>query len=84
MTKVGFLNYVVNVFFVAFMLQLLLYQEGYTIRLVLLYAIIQVLVGRYKDNVLLIWDEIKLILLSHFWFFYYLCYLLKSLNVEWC
>lgn len=69
MTKIGWINFIVDTIFILFLFTIFPFQLGHVWRLVVLYALIQVMLGRYRDNVLLIWDEIQKILISHFCFF---------------
>lgn len=67
MTRIGLINFFCNI--ICFLGFLSAFRFDLNLRLIVLYALVQLIVGRYRDNVLLIWDEIKLILISHFWFF---------------
>lgn len=69
MTGIGWLNLIANLAGAAGMLYLLPLGINYELRILLFYGIVQLMVGRYRNNVLLIWDEIRLIIISHCWFF---------------
>lgn len=69
MTGIGWLNLLANLAGAAGMIYLLPLGIDYEIRIILFYGIVQLMVGRYRNNVLLIWDEIRLIIISHWWFF---------------
>lgn len=69
MTGIGWLNLIANLAGAAGMLYLLPLDINYELRILLFYGIVQLMVGRYRNNVLLIWDEIRLIIISHCWFF---------------
>ena len=69
MKKIGWINFIINVLFVIFLFWVFQFSLNYHWRLVVLFAFVQLMIGRYRDNVLLIWDEIKVILISHAWFF---------------
>lgn len=69
MTGIGWLNLAANMAGAACMGYLLPLGIDYEIRIILFYGLVQLMVGRYRNNVLLIWDEIHLIIISHCWFF---------------
>ena len=69
MTGIGWLNLIANLAGAAGMIYLLPLGINYEFRILLFYGIVQLMVGRYRNNVLLIWDEIRLIIISHCWFF---------------
>ena len=69
MTGIGWVNLAANLAGAAALVYLLPLGIDYEIRIILFYGIVQLMVGRYRNNVLLIWDEIRLILISHGWFF---------------
>lgn len=69
MTGIEWLNLIANLAGAAGMLYLLPLGINYELRILLFYGIVQLMVGRYRNNVLLIWDEIRLIIISHCWFF---------------
>lgn len=73
MTKIGWLNFIVNLLFVFLILSVFSCDLWNVIRITFVFAVIQLMSGRYKNNVLLIWDEMRLILYSH------LCFLITSL-----
>ncbi len=69
MKKIGWINFIANIMFVMCLFWIFQFDFGYHWRLVVLYAFVQLMLGRYSDKVLLIWEEIKVILVSHSWFF---------------
>lgn len=69
MTGIGWLNLIANLAGAAGMIYLLPLGINYEFRILLFYGIVQLMVGRYRNNVLLIWDEIRLIIISHCWLF---------------
>lgn len=69
MNRIGWLNFFVDTIFAMILFWVFPFDFGYIWRLVVLYAFIQIMMGRYQDNILLIWEEIKKILISHFCFF---------------
>lgn len=69
MTGIGWLNLIANLAGAVGMIYLLPLGIDYELRILLFYGIVQLMVGRYRNNVLLIWDEIRLIIISHCWFF---------------
>ena len=69
MTGIGWLNLIANLAGAAGMIYLLPLGIDYELRILLFYGIVQLMVGRYRNNVLLIWDEVRLIIISHCWFF---------------
>ena len=69
MTRIGLLNFAINMVVAAILLLFFPFDVFFPKRLFVVYGILQVLVGRYRNTVLLVWDEIKLCILSHFWFF---------------
>lgn len=77
MTRIGFLNFVINTIFFYILISFIPLALGLQLRITVLYCLVQLIVGRYKDNVLLIWNEIRLILFSHFCFFILLVLFLK-------
>ena len=69
MKRIGWINFIANIMFVMCLFWMFQFDFGYHWRLVVLYAFVQLMLGRYSDKVLLIWEEIKMILISHAWFF---------------
>ena len=69
MKKIGWINFFANILFVMLLFWIFQFDLGYHWRLVVLFAFIQLMLGRYTDKLLLIWEEIKMILISHAWFF---------------
>lgn len=69
MTKIGILNFMINTVFVFIMSCILPFDIESSVHITLLYAVVQIVTGRYRDNILLIWDEMKSILYSHICFF---------------
>lgn len=46
------------------------YSSDFTFRFILLYVIIQIVFGHYQAKTLLIWEEIKLLVISHLCFYF--------------
>ncbi len=69
MTRIGFFNFLINVLTAAILLIVFPFDAFFPKRLFVVYCIMQILIGRYQNTVLLVWDEIKLCIQSHFWFF---------------
>lgn len=76
MSKIGYLK--VSIEFVFYWILINFLQEinvlrfygEYTIKLCTLYFLMQILIGRYQGKVLLMYDEIRLLILSHIGFFF--------------
>ena len=82
MTKIGILNFVINTVFVFVMFRILPIDIESSGHVTLLYAVVQIVTGRYRDNILLIWDEMKSILYSHICFFVISLLLLSHIHLR--
>lgn len=69
MSKIGSLKITIEFVFFMFIIQFSGYNLETCWKLCILYFLMQVLIGRYQGKVLLIYDEIRLIILSHIGFF---------------
>ena len=79
MSKIGTLKIAIEFIFYWILINFLqainvvrFYGE-YTIKLCALYFLMQILIGRYQGKVLLMYDEIRLLILSHLGFFFASC-----------
>ena len=76
MSKIGTLKIIIEFVFYWILINLLQYTNvlrfygEYTIKLCALYFLMQLLIGRYQGKVLLMYDEIRLLILSHIGFFF--------------
>lgn len=76
MSKIGTLKITIEFIFYWILINLLQYTNilrfygEYTIKLCALYFLMQLLIGRYQGKVLLMYDEIRLLILSHIGFFF--------------
>lgn len=76
MSKIGYLK--ISIEFIFYWILINFLQEinvlrfygEYTIKLCALYFLMQLLIGRYQGKVLLMYDEIRLLILSHLGFFF--------------
>lgn len=64
MNVLGFIKLIIESFFVYFCWNFFSFDFDTTIRLVLLYGFIQILIGRYQGKSLLFYDEARLLILS--------------------
>lgn len=69
MTKIGWVNFIADILLFTLIIYILPLGVDHQIRIILFYALVQLMVGRYRNNVLLVWDEVRLILKSHGWFY---------------
>lgn len=69
MTKIGILNAILELLFVLFVLTLSPLRGTVGCKLTIVYVVVQLALGRYRDKSLLLWDEIRLLILSHTFFF---------------
>lgn len=69
MTKIGILNASLELLFVLLILMLFPIRGVLVCKLAIVYIVIQFALGRYRDKSLLLWDEIRLLILSHTVFF---------------
>lgn len=69
MTGIGFVNFVLEAIFLLVLNGIFSFPSEVKIKLVIIYLIINYIVGRYRGKSLLMYDEIRLILLSNFGFF---------------
>ncbi|WP_288522034.1 exopolysaccharide biosynthesis polyprenyl glycosylphosphotransferase [uncultured Holdemanella sp.] len=76
MSKIGYLKITIEFIFYWILINflqeinLLRFYGEYTIKLCALYFLMQLLIGRYQGKVLLMYDEIRLLILSHLGFFF--------------
>lgn len=70
MSKIGTLKLTIEFVFFMFIIQFSGYDLETCWKLCILYFLMQLLIGRYQGRVLLMYDEIRLIILSHIGFFY--------------
>ena len=68
MTPIGRFNFAMNAIFAGLMMYVIPFQDRFQIRLLAAYCFMQIIIGRYRDNVLLFWDDMKLCILSHGWY----------------
>lgn len=69
MTKIGILNASLELLFVLLILMLFPIRGVLVCKLTIVYIVVQFALGRYRDKSLLLWDEIRLLILSHTVFF---------------
>ena len=69
MSKIGSLKIAIEFVFFMFIIQFSGYSLEICCKLCILYFLMQILIGRYQGKVLLMYDEIRLIILSHIGFF---------------
>ena len=69
MTKIGILNASLELLFVLLILMLFPIRGVLVCKLAIVYIVVQFALGRYRDKSLLLWDEIRLLILSHTVFF---------------
>ena len=69
MSKIGSLKITIEFVFFMFIMQFSGYSLETCCKLCILYFLMQLLIGRYQGKVLLMYDEIRLIILSHIGFF---------------
>ncbi|WP_270459653.1 exopolysaccharide biosynthesis polyprenyl glycosylphosphotransferase [Faecalitalea cylindroides] len=69
MTKIGILNASLELLFVLLILMLFPVRGVLVCKLAIVYIVVQFALGRYRDKSLLLWDEIRLLILSHTVFF---------------
>ncbi|MBB5183969.1 undecaprenyl-phosphate galactose phosphotransferase [Faecalicoccus acidiformans] len=69
MKRIALVNFIVDILLIILLFAIFQFNLNYHWRLVVLFSFVQLMCGRYRDNVLLIWEEIKVILISHAWFF---------------
>lgn len=69
MTKIGILNAALELLFVLLILMLFSIRGVLVCKLAIVYIVVQFALGRYRDKSLLLWDEIRLLILSHTVFF---------------
>ena len=69
MSKIGSLKITIEFVFFMFIIQFSGYSLETCCKLCILYFLMQLLIGRYQGKVLLMYDEIRLIILSHICFF---------------
>lgn len=69
MTRIGWLNLFINTLFICVAIYIIPFNGNEVYYLVPTFVLTQIMSGRYRDNVLLIWNEIRLILVGHIWFF---------------
>ena len=69
MSKIGSLKIIIEFVFFMFIIQFSGYSLETCCKLCVLYFLMQILIGRYQGKVLLMYDEIRLIILSHIGFF---------------
>lgn len=69
MTKIGILNASLELLFVLLILMLFPIRGVLVCKLAIVYIVVQFALGRYRDKSLLLWDEIRLLILSHAVFF---------------
>lgn len=69
MTKIGILNASLELLFVLLILMLFPIRGVLVCKLAIVYVVVQFALGRYRDKSLLLWDEIRLLILSHTFFF---------------
>ena len=76
MSKIGTLKFTIEFIFYWILINflqeinVLRFYGEYTIKLCALYFLMQLLIGRYQGKVLLMYDEIRLLILSHIGFFF--------------
>ena len=76
MSKIGTLKITIEFIFYWILINflqeinVLRFYGEYTIKLCALYFLMQLLIGRYQGKVLLMYDEIRLLILSHIGFFF--------------
>lgn len=69
MTKIGILNASLELLFVLLILMLFPIRGVLVCKLAIVYIVVQFALGRYRDKSLLLWDEIRLLIISHTVFF---------------
>lgn len=69
MTKIGILNASLELLFVLLILMLFPIRGVLVCKLAIVYIVVQFALGRYRDKSLLLWDEIRILILSHTVFF---------------
>lgn len=69
MSRIGTLKITIEFVFFMFIIQFSGYDLETCWKLCILYFLMQLLIGRYQGKVLLMYDEIRLIILSHIGFF---------------
>lgn len=69
MTKIGLLNASLELLFILLVLMLSPFKGVVGCKLAIMYVVVQLALGRYRDKSLLLWDEIRLLILSHTVFF---------------
>ena len=69
MSKIGSLKITIEFVFFMFIIQFSGYSLETCCKLCILYFLMQILIGRYQGKALLMYDEIRLIILSHIGFF---------------
>lgn len=69
MSRIGTLKITIEFVFFMFVIQFSGYDLETCWKLCILYFLMQLLIGRYQGRVLLMYDEIRLIILSHIGFF---------------
>lgn len=82
MTKIGWLNFIFNSIFILFCFYILPIDYYLGLHLTLIFAAIQLMTGRYRNNILLIWDEIKSILYSHICFFVISLIIMRMMHLK--
>lgn len=69
MSRIGRLKFLIEFVFFMVLVQFTNYSFEVQVKLCFLYFLMQFLIGRYQGKVLLFWDELKLLILSHLGFF---------------
>ena len=65
MTKIGILNAILELLFVSLILMISPFRGEVGYKLAIVYLVVQLALGRYRDKALLLWDEIRLLIMSH-------------------
>ena len=65
MTKIGILNAILELLFVSLILVVSPFRGEVGYKLAIIYLVVQLALGRYRDKALLLWDEIRLLIMSH-------------------
>lgn len=64
MNRIGFIKMIIEIVFVSIIVCVLPFSIEFRIKLVTLYALTQILVGRYQGKSLLFYDEVRLLLIG--------------------
>lgn len=64
MNRIGFIKMIIETLFVSILVCMLPFSTEFRIKLVTLYALTQILVGRYQGKSLLFYDEVRLLLIG--------------------